>query len=91
MWEIDVDAGSFGMGMDEHGGIFVRWPWKSLYLQSIGAFEQEAQMHEEQLRKGYVISRTPFSIIYKLILLQAYVRRFIVLRKAVALLNQQLH
>ena len=82
MWEVDLDEGRFGMGTGYSGNVFVYWPWKALYLMPVEQWNEDAEMHIEQLEGGYYISNTPFEWKYKVILIQAYVRRFLAKARA---------
>ncbi len=82
LWEVDIDGGTFGMGMSESDSIFIRLPWKALYLLPIKEFEKDANFREEKLNEGYVFGQGSFHRIYNIILLQAYVRRYLTIRKA---------
>ncbi len=81
MWEVDLDEGRFGMGTGDRGNVFVYWPWKALYLMPVERWNEDAEMYIEKLKEGY-ISITPFERMYKVILIQAYVRRFLAKARA---------
>ena len=91
MWEVDIDAGTFGMGIARSHLIFIRWPWKALYLLPIKEFQQDADLREQKLRKGYVFRQSSFHRIYNIILLQANVRRYLAIRKALSPPNGYLY
>ena len=87
MWEVDLDEGRFGMGTCHSGDVFVYWPWKALYLMPADQWEEDAKLHIQsyiRLRVGYFIfsTPTPFERKYKVILIQAYVRRFLAKARA---------
>jgi hypothetical protein len=83
MWEVDVDGGRMGMGTSTSREIFHYWPWKALYLLPSKSFEEEGEMHEQKLEEGYLISRTMFEKEYQATIIQAYVRRFLAIKRAV--------
>ena len=82
MWEVDLDAGRFGMGTTRTGTVSTYWSWKALYLLTAAHWLQDAETHERYWDDGYVISRTPYDLTYKAILIQATIRRFLALRRA---------
>jgi hypothetical protein len=82
MWEVDLDAGRFGMGITRTGTVLTYWSWRSLYLMTAADWLQDAEDHLRYWRDGYVISKTTYDRTYKAILIQATIRRFLALRRA---------
>jgi hypothetical protein len=82
MWEVDVDCGRFGMGLGLSREIFHYWPWKALYLFSSEAFEEEGELRIENWENSMEGNKTPFELEYKATVIQAYVRRFLALKRA---------
>lgn len=82
MWEVDLDAGRFGMGTWCTGKSLAYWTWKALYLISAEDWLHEAEDHLRYWRDGYEISKTTYDKIYKAILIQAAIRRFLAIRRA---------
>eukprot|EP01033_Poteriospumella_lacustris_P007084 gene7084-5097_t len=82
MWEVDLDAGRFGMGTTGTGTVLTYWSWRALYLMTAADWLEDAEDHLRYWRDGYVISKTPYDRTYKAILIQATIRRFLALRRA---------
>eukprot|EP01042_Synura_sphagnicola_P030031 gene30031-38698_t len=82
MWEVDLDAGRFGMGTNSTRTVLTYWSWRALYLMTAADWLRDAETHERYWDDGYVISRTPYDLTYKVILIQATIRRFWALRRA---------
>eukprot|EP01037_Dinobryon_pediforme_P028385 gene28385-31642_t len=82
MWEVDLDAGRFGMGTTGTGTVLTYWSWRALYLMTAADWRQDAETHERYWIDGYAISKTPYDRTYKAILIQATIRRFLALRRA---------
>jgi hypothetical protein len=82
MWEVDLDAGRFGMGIYRTGTVSTYWSWRALYLMTAADWVKEAETHVRYWREDSVISKTPYDRTYKAILIQAAIRRFLALRRA---------
>eukprot|EP01033_Poteriospumella_lacustris_P016800 gene16800-12019_t len=79
MWEVNLDAGRFGMGRT---WILTYWSWRALYLMTAADWREDAETHVCHWRDGYVISKTSYDLTYKAILIQTAIRRFLALRRA---------
>eukprot|EP01033_Poteriospumella_lacustris_P016801 gene16801-12020_t len=79
MWEVDLDAGRFGMGTTL---VLTYWSWRALYLMTAADWRQDAETHERYWIDGYEIRKTLYDRTYKAILIQATIRRFLALRRA---------
>lgn len=82
MWEIDLDAGRFGMGTTYSETVLAQWSWKALYLMPLSDWQEEADLHCQAWRRNKIIIGSRYTRMLKLILLQAHIRRFLALRRA---------
>lgn len=82
MWEVDLDAGRFGMGTTRTGTVWTYWSWRALYLMTEADWLEDAEKHLRYWSDGYTISKTTYDRTYKAILIQATIRRFLAIRRA---------
>ncbi len=84
IWELDVDQGRFGMGNAYSQTIFKYWSWRCLYHMTLKDFYVDAQLHYGAL-ENWDENLHPLhsmDIQYKVILIQAQIRRFLAIHHA---------